>query len=193
LYLNRTAAGCLAYARLADRFGDGDGAAAATRELGRLTKEALRVFRQRAEKADEGLQQPAAKGDLAGNVARRLYFHLNNHKSKLALFLDLTPELGTALATAAPEETVVLQRWVERFMPAYYLALGERSIHYGENFLDLPDTVHGLFLAEAFLWHAGGERLARAADLPWSRADLFHIEKLVRTIEAHERNGKGSP
>jgi hypothetical protein len=193
LYLNRTAAGCLAYARLAPRFGDADGAAEATRELGRLLAEALRVYRERAQKADDTLHQSAGKGDLAGNAARPLYFHLNNHKSKLALFLDLAPELGAALVKAAPGETDVLQRWVDRLMPAFFLAGGERSVHYGENFVDLPDTVHGLFLAEAFLWRAPAERLARDADLPWSRADLFHIEKLARANEAHGRGGKGAP
>jgi hypothetical protein len=184
LYLNRTAAGCLAYARLARRFDDTAGAEAATRELGRLTKEALRVYRERARVADETLRQPAGKGDVAGNSGRKLYFHLNNHKSKLALFLDLSPELASALAAAAPAETAVLRRWVERLMPAWYLALGERAVHYGENFVDLPDTIHGLFLAQALLWRAPREPLSRYADLPWSRADLFHVEKLARAIEA---------
>src|SRR5262249_36499278 len=193
LYLNRTAAGCLAYARLASRFGDADGGAEATRELGRLLAETLRVYRERAQKADDILHQPVGKGDLVGNAARPLYFHLNNHKSKLALFLHLAPELGVALAKAAPGETEVLHRWVERLMPAFFLAWGERSLHYGENFVDLPDTVHGLFLAEAFLWRAPAERLARDADLPWSRADLFHVEKLVHAIEAQGRGGKGTP
>jgi outer membrane protein assembly factor BamB len=187
LYLNRTASGCLAYARLARRFGDADGAEAATRELGRLTKEALRVYRERAKVADEALRQRAGKGDIAGNAGRQLYFHLNNHKSKLALFLDLSPELGAALAGAAPEETEVLRRWVGRLMPAWYLALGERGVHYGENFVDLPDTVHGLFLAQALLWRAPPEDLARYADLPWSRADLFYVEKRAIAIEAHGR------
>jgi hypothetical protein len=73
---------------------------------------------------------------------------------------------------------------VERLMPAWYLALGERAVHYGENFVDLPDTIHGLFLAQALLWRAPREPLSRYADLPWSRADLFQVEKLTRAIEA---------
>jgi hypothetical protein len=153
----------------------------------------LRVYRERALVADEALHQRTSKGDIAGNSGRKLYFHVNNHKSKLALFLDLSPELGAALAGAAPEETEVLRRWVGRLMPAWYLALGERSVHYGENFVDLPDTVHGLFLAQAFLWRASPESLSRYADLPWSRADLFHVERLARTVEAHGRTDKEGP
>ncbi len=184
LYLNRTAAGCLAYARLARRFGAGEDARAATRELGRLLRMALGYYRAKAATAAETLRQETTRGDIAYNPGRKLYFHLNNHKSKLALFLDLTPELGRALATAAPEETAVLRRWAGLLMPAFYLAFEERSVHYGENFVELPDSVHGLFLAHAFLWAAPAERLARYADLPWVRADLFHVEKLARAIEA---------
>jgi hypothetical protein len=72
-------------------------------------------------------------------------------------------------------------------MPAFYLAFEERSVHYGENFIELPDSVQGLFLAHAFLGDAPAGRLARYTDIPWARADLFHIEKLVHTIEAGGR------
>ncbi len=187
LYLNRTAAGCLAYARLAHRFGADADAAAATRELDRLLNLVLSTYRSRAAVAAETLRQATSRGDTRDNQGRKLYFHLNDHKSKLALFMDLTPELGRALAAAAPQETAVLRRWVDRLMPAFYLAFEERSVHYGENFVDLPDSVHGLFLAQAFLWNAPADRLARYADLPWVRADLFHIEKLVHAIEATGR------
>ena len=60
-------------------------------------------------------------------------------------------------------------------------------VHYGENFVDLPDTVHGLFLAHAFLWDAPPDRLTRYTDIPWVRADLFHVEKLAHAIEAQGR------
>ncbi|HEY7159283.1 MAG TPA: PQQ-binding-like beta-propeller repeat protein [Gemmataceae bacterium] len=184
LYLNRTAAGCLAYARLARRFKADKDATAATRELDRLLHLMLSTYRIRAAIAAETLQRTNSRGDIQDNQGRKLYFHLNNHKSKLALFLDLTPELGRALAAAAPAETAVLNRWVDQLMPAFYLAFEERSVHYGENFVDLPDSVHGLFLAKAFLWNAPADQLARYTDVPWVRADLFHIEKLVHAIEA---------
>jgi hypothetical protein len=184
LYLNRTVAGCLAYARLARRFGAEADVQAAIRELDRLLPLLLRSYRARAAIAAQALEQQTSKGDTDHNQGRKLYFHLNNHKSKLALFLDLTPELGRALAVAAPEETTVLRRCIDRLMPAFYLAFEERSVHYGENFVDLPDSVHGLFLAQAFLWEAPAEWLARFTEIPWVRADLFHIEKLVRAIDA---------
>jgi hypothetical protein len=192
LYLNRTATGCLAYTRLARRFGAAEDAAAATRELDRLLKLILTTYRAKAATAAETLGHKTSRGDINHNPGRKLYFHLNNHKSKLALFLDLTPGLGRALAAAAPAETAVLRRWTELLMPAFYLAFEERSVHYGENFVELPDSAHGLFLAHAFLWDAPADKLTRYTDLPWVRADLFHVEKLAHAIAAQgRRRGHG--
>src|SRR5262249_11984482 len=56
LYLNRTAAGCLAYARLAHRFRAEEDAAAATRELDRLLSLMLSNYRSRAAVAEATLQ-----------------------------------------------------------------------------------------------------------------------------------------
>jgi hypothetical protein len=81
----------------------------------------------------------------------------------------------------------VLRRWAERLLPACYLAFEERAVHHGENFVDLPDTAHGLFLAHAFLWGAPPGGLARYAGVPWVRADLFHVEKLAHAVEAQGR------
>jgi len=79
---------------------------------------------------------------------------------------------------------------LELLMPTYYLAWEERCVHYGENFVDLPDSMHGLFLTHAFVWKASAERLVRDTDLPWVKADLFHIEKLVHALEAHGRQAE---
>jgi hypothetical protein len=185
LYLNRTAAGVLAYARLAQHFEAPDDVAAATKELDRLLQEILRLWRSKAALAVKTFDQATSKGDITGNPGRAFYHHLNNHKSKLALFMDMTPELGHALAEAAPTESEALRRFCELLMPTYYLAWEERCVHYGENFVDLPDSMHGLFLTHAFVWKASADRLSRDTDLPWVKADLFHIEKLVHALEAH--------
>jgi outer membrane protein assembly factor BamB len=190
LYLNRTAAGVLAYARLAHRFGASDDAMAATQELDRLLREIVTLWRNKAALAVKTLEQSTSKGDITGNPGRKFYFHLNNHKSKLALFLDMTPELGQALAETAPAESEALRRVLELLMPTYSLAWEERCVHYGENFVDLPDSMHGLFLTHAFVWKASAERLVRDTDLPWVKADLFHIEKLVHALEAHGRQAE---
>lgn len=184
LWLNRTLVGCVAYGRLAKRTGDDEQASAARREAKRLAELLLAEYRRRAAIAADVLSQTTSGGDTHHNQGRKLYFHLNNHKSKLALLLDLSPELGRELAAAAPGETEVLRAFFTLLLPTYYLAWEERNVHYGENFVDLPDSMHGIFLAQAHLWGADAQTLDRHTDLPWCRGDLFHIERLALAIEA---------
>jgi hypothetical protein len=182
--LNRTLAGCIAYARLAERFGTPGDMKAVGEEIERLAKMALDDYRKRAAVVADVLGHPTSKGDISNNPGRVLYYHLANHYSKLTLFADLPPELARALAAAAPEETRVLKEFVEKLMPAYYLAFEERAVHYAENFIDLPDSVHGLFLAHAYLWKAEADVLDPQTDVPWVMGDLYHVEKLVVAVEA---------
>ena len=184
LWLNRTLVGCVAYARLAKRFRDDQQASAAREETKRLGSLLLAEYRRRAAIAAGLLSQATSGGDTHHNQGRKLYFHLNNHKSKLALLLDLSPELGRELAAAAPGETEVLRTFFTLLMPTYYLAWEERNVHYGENFVDLPDSLHGIFLAHAHLWDADAQTLDRHTDLPWCRGDLFHIERLALAMAA---------
>ena len=181
--LNRTLAGCIAYARLVERFGKADDAKGVRDEVERLAKLALDDFRKRAAVAADRLGRPTSKGDVSSNPGRVLYHHLANHYSKLTLFADLPPELARAFAATAPEESRVLKQFVTKLMPTYYLAFEERAVHYAENFIDLPDSVHGLFLAHALLWKADRDTLARQADIPWVKGDLYHVEKLVLALE----------
>jgi hypothetical protein len=184
LWLNRTLVGCAAYARLAKRFGDAEQERVARQEAKRLGELVLAEFRRRATTAAELLSKETSGGDTHENQGRKLYFHLNNHKSKLAVLMDLSPELGRELAAAASSEANALRVFLTMIMPTYYLAIEERNAHYGENYVDLPDSVHGLFLAHAYLWKADSATLARHADIPWCRADLYHLEKLTLAIEA---------
>src|SRR5262249_4113798 len=83
LYLNRPRAGGRALARLARRFGTAADTADATQELNRLLTLMLNYYRDRASTAAATLRQATSRGDTEHNQGRKLYFHLNNHKSKL--------------------------------------------------------------------------------------------------------------
>jgi hypothetical protein len=184
LWLNRTAAGAVALARLARRNRDADLETAGTAEYERLLAEGIKLTIIKSTAAAEVLSRPTSRGDLSGNQGRLLYLPLNNHKSKLAWSLDLSPEMARVYAAEAPAEVETLHQFTDLLMPAFYLAAEERQTHYGENYIDLPDSMHGLFLAHAYLWPTPPDQLDRMTDLPWCKADLFHIEKLVAAIEA---------
>jgi hypothetical protein len=183
LWLNRTANGCLAFARLAKRFGAPDESQGAAREFERLLRAVVEYHRAAAARADRVMAQSTSRGDIQGNQGRLLYFPLNNHKLKMALWLDLSPELARGLESAIPAEVVTLSAFTGLLMPAFHLAAEERQVHYGENFIDLPDSMHGLFRAHALLWRSPPAQLEIYTDLPWCRADLFHIEKLAFALD----------
>jgi len=184
LYRNRTLAGLLALARLTRRF-DGDAAAEPIdAECRRVFAQVLAEYRRLGAQAAAAMAQDTSAGDIHGNQARFLYLNLRNHSAKMAVFMDLTPEIAQALREAAPVETDTLRRATEMWLPCYHLAFEERQVHYGENFIELPDSVHGLFRARTYLWDVPAERLAVETDLPWVRGDLHHLEKLSLAIEA---------
>ena len=47
-----------------------------------------------------------------------------------------------------------------------------------------PRTVMGAFLVHAWLFNAPPQRIAETRDIPWCRADLYYLRKLVVAIEA---------
>ena len=49
-----------------------------------------------------------------------------------------------------------------------------------------PRTVLGAFLVNAYLWRAPAGKIAETIDIPWCRADLYHVMKLVVAIQAAE-------
>ncbi|MBM3458655.1 MAG: N-acetylmuramoyl-L-alanine amidase, partial [Armatimonadetes bacterium] len=183
--VNRVLAGLLGVARIAARFGDTETVGAAEAQVGVLFPQLVALLRAQGEHATRTLAQELGGADLQGNVARFLYQPLRNHFSKPPLFLDMTPELGRALRAAAPESAAALRRAVALWMPTYHLAGEERSVHYGENFIELPDTVHGLFQTHAWLWGDAADRLADQVDLPNGPADLYYIQKLVIALEGY--------
>jgi hypothetical protein len=185
VHLNRTLAGCVAFLRLAEHFAlpeDKKWIELAEKECKRLSEAILAEYRAKGKLAAELLAQSTSGGDTSENQGRKLYVHTGNHRSKIALFLDLTPELARELRSAAPAETESLRDFIHMIMPTDYLAFEERNAHYGENFVDLPDTVHGLFLADEWLW-SGGKNTLERSDIPWCKADLYHIHKLVTALE----------
>ena len=60
----------------------------------------------------------------------------------------------------------------------------ERQVHFGENLVDPPDLAMGGFRALAWLRQAGPNDLSEKLDLPFCRADLYHVLKLALILEA---------
>lgn len=57
--------------------------------------------------------------------------------------------------------------------------------HYGENHIATPDTPWALFMIEAYVFEQSGDGLYRRLSAPAAIGDLYHIHKIVATIEAY--------
>ena len=107
------------------------------------------------------------------------------HHATLPRYEYLTPEIGQLLADHAGEALRTNLEDLNRELPVWYQAWGERLIG-GENYINPPGLARGLFLARAYGLGESADTLVRYLDQPWCKADLYYIEKLT----ALARNAK---
>jgi hypothetical protein len=180
---NRTLASLLAFKELASRTGHAELAEEAVRRAALLRARIVEEFRRGAGAlAAEPITGVARIDQLIGK-GDAVWTRLGGHKSKATLFLGLTPRAADALGPEVSGPTRKYLDLIERTMPTWYLAWGERPVHYGENFVDYPDNVLGIFAAHTLL--ADPDRRAAVAadvDIPWCAGDLFSIEKLALAL-----------
>ena len=54
-----------------------------------------------------------------------------------------------------------------------------------ESAFAFPTMAAEIFAARALILNEPAEKLERFVDIPWCKADLFYIQKLVLCLEAH--------
>ena len=159
--LNRQIAGTLAYARIADRAGQGE---AADRALARLAE--LVAVRAHHEVADTRFVRAVGRQPHTASVPR---------------YCGLVPECSRMLHDVAGDALRNNVRTIAAQLPLWHHAFGERMIG-GENYISPPTLAHGVFTALA-----DGEGLTTAdlvakLDQPWCRADAYYVEKLATAL-----------
>jgi len=107
------------------------------------------------------------------------------HYARLPRYAALVPEIGHLLAEHAGRRLPENLDGIDRELPVWYQAWGERLIG-GENYVSPPSLSQGVFLAMAYSGHAPRKQLARYLDQPWCRADLAHIAKLTALLQTAE-------
>jgi hypothetical protein len=101
------------------------------------------------------------------------------HRHKLAIFQDMTPEIAAIIRAQAPEAAAQVWATFTNLAPTWHLVGEERQYHFGENFVDTPDFSLAAFEAFAFLRQPGPREILSRVDIPFCRADLYHIQKLA--------------
>jgi len=159
------------YRRLAERYGDGDEARWAEEAFHRIAARAL---------GDRAAPFLWSDPDLAPEVGRLIRHHAGAWLDGLAAAPN-GADLPGYDWNGKRVEGVRLRRVFDPHTALH--AWGGQ----GEGVR--PRTVMGAFLVEALLFRAPVDRLRERRDIPWCRADLYYIRKLVTCIEAAEGAG----
>jgi hypothetical protein len=130
-----------------------------------------------------------AVASLARLVAERVQIEacdsrllsVREHHQWLSRYMSCTPELGRILADHAGTPLKANLAALNRELPVWYQAWGERLIG-GENYISPPTLAEAMFLATAYGLRTSPETLARYLDQPWCRADLYYLEKLTAML-----------
>lgn len=188
LNANRHLASLLAYVRIAQRAGDAQDARTA-KMMADQTADALVQWWNRAGSSSvPRVTANVSEVDRFIGNGDDLFFRLTPHNAKLALFRDLTPEVGALIKARAAQSVDAVWRNFNELCPTWQRIGEERQVHYGENFVDPPDFNFAAFTALTVLRSASFDELSRNIDLPWCKADLYFIAKLAMTLDADPAN-----
>ncbi len=106
-------------------------------------------------------------------------------RSTFARWRHLTPEIGRFLAHyAGPTHKQLMEVYVDYHRPTWYLAWGVETLWRNESPFAFPTMPAEIFTARAWILNEPAGKLASFLDIPWCRADLFYIQKLVLCLEA---------
>jgi len=75
--------------------------------------------------------------------------------------------------------------------PTWHLAWGVETMWRNESPFAFPTMSAEIFAAEAWVLNGSAGELTRFLDIPWCKADLFYIRKLVSCPEAGGRTTWG--
>ena len=73
--------------------------------------------------------------------------------------------------------------YVDYHRPMWYLAWNVETMWCNECPFAFPTMAVEIFAARALILRS--EKLTRFLDIPWCKADLFYIQKLLFAIESH--------
>jgi hypothetical protein len=106
-------------------------------------------------------------------------------RSIFSRWRHLTPEIGRLCAYYAGQtHRHLMDVCVDYHRPTWHLAWGVETMWRNECPFAFPTMSAEVFAAKALILHEPAEKLISYLDIPWCKADLFYIQKLVLCIEA---------
>ncbi len=163
---NAYLAGLIAYCRIASRMRD-------EKAVEKGMKAAQKAFRERLE-----YEFAHTRGGLITQVpVLRTIF---------GRWRYLTPEIGRLCSEYATQtHKKLMDVYIDYHRPTWYLAWNVETMWRNECPVVFPTMSAEVFAARALILREPSEKLKRFLDIPWCKADLFYIQKLLFVIEAH--------
>jgi len=107
-------------------------------------------------------------------------------RSIFSRWRHLTPEIGRLCADYAGQtHKHLMDVCIDYHRPIWHLAWGVETMWRNECPFAFPTMSAEVFAAKALILHEPAEKLTNYLDIPWCKADLFYIQKLVLCIEAY--------
>jgi len=159
-------AGLIAYCRMAKRMGDDDAVESGLAAARTAMRERLNY------------ELAYTRGGLITQVPVS--------RSIFARWRHLTPEVGRLCGEYAGQtHQKLMDTYVDYHRPTWYLAWNVETMWRNECPFAFPTMSAEVFAARALILREMGQELTRFLDIPWCKADLFYIRKLVFCIEAY--------
>lgn len=199
--MNQVLAGFIGLARLAKEYKD-DAYSVIEQEANKLIEIRLEIFRDLGPELGKGTHN-TPKDKQVEEKGSHLFVSVEGQGARCLQYTNLVPEVATFLAKAEPEHHKRMTSNIDSFMPGWYLAHDERLMAqevphwvdpyrkhqayvYSESYINFPDVPYALFCVKALIEKTSIEKLARYADIPWCKGDLYFINKLVYALELGE-------
>ncbi len=159
-------AGLIAYCRMAELMGDSDAVEKGLTAARKAMRERL-VY-----------ELAYTRGGLISQVPVS--------RSIFSRWRYLTPEVGRFCSEYAKQtHHYLMDIYVDYHRPAWHLAWNVETMWRNECPFAFPSMSAEIFAARALILQERGEKLTRFLDIPWCRADLFYIQKLVFCLDAY--------
>ncbi len=185
IYANRYLASLLAYVEIAEKAGDKASSAQAKKMLEENIISLIKWWKYSSKNMNLKVTKDILEWDKFIGEGNTLFFRIFPHRSKIALFHGITPEVAEIILSNLSDEVNIIWSAFEALCPTWYLSGEERQVHYGENFSDLADFGTDAFKALAWLKKEQKARLSSFLDLPLCHADLYYITRIAIILESN--------
>lgn len=176
LFANRYLASLIAFEKIAQRKGDNETATKVHDQINSTSEQLIAWWNSAAQAGTLTNFKSSSELDPFIGQGDRISFKLAPHRHKIALFKDMTPEVAAVIRERAPAACEAVWKAFAVLYATWPYQGEERQVHYGENFIDPPDLAMDAFRIAAYLRK---EAPLPPGDIPFARADLFYLEKLV--------------